>query len=145
MKLATAPPATSEERLAADLETWRILNGPVLPFDEAAARHFIERSYRRAQDATAALHHDQAGRAMTPDRQAPLAAVSAPALVIHGTADPLRPPAHGQALAAQLPNARFHPVPGMGHAFFSPGLPAQIAQLILAHTINDGPGTGLAI
>ncbi len=76
-KLATAPPATSDERQAADLETWRILNGPILAFDEAAARQFIERSYRRARDPAAALHHDQAGRVMTPDRQAPLSLVRA--------------------------------------------------------------------
>ena len=92
MKLATTPPATSDERQAADLETWRILNGPVLPFDEAAARHFVERSYHRARDPAAALHHDQACRADHPDRQAPLATVTAPALVIQGTADLLRPP-----------------------------------------------------
>ena len=65
---------------------------------------------------------------------ASLAAATAPATVIHGTADPLRPPAHGQALATQLPNARFHPVPGMGHSFFSPKLPPQIVQLILARS-----------
>jgi pimeloyl-ACP methyl ester carboxylesterase len=135
--MASSPPATTEERLAADLETWRILNGPVLPFDEPAARAHVELSHRRATDYSAALHHDQAGRAMTPDRQAPLSRVTAPAQVIHGTADPLRPPAHGEALAAQLPAARFHLIPGMGHTFFSPGLSAQIAQLILAHAVGD--------
>jgi pimeloyl-ACP methyl ester carboxylesterase len=139
MKLASSPPATPGERQAADLQTWRILSGPVLPFDEQAASQHIELSYRRAKDPVAALHHDAAGRVMTPDRQAPLAEVTAPAQVIHGTADPLRPLAHGQALAAQLPAARFHPILGMGHAFFSPGLPHQLAELILAHTAAGSP------
>jgi len=135
--MATAPPS---DRAAADLETWRILNGPDLPFDEPAARRLIADSHRRAKDPSAALHHDAAGRAITPDRQAPLSTVKAPAQVIHGTADPLRPLPHGQALAAQLPAAQFHPVPGMGHSFLSPGIPAQVASLILTHTATDDPG-----
>jgi pimeloyl-ACP methyl ester carboxylesterase len=98
------------------------------------ARHLIERSRLRARDYSAALHHDAAGRTMTPGRQASLRRVAAPAQVIHGTADPLLPPTHGQALAAQLPEAHLHLIPGMGHAFFSPGLPAGIADLIVAHT-----------
>jgi len=135
MKMASSPPTTPDDRLAADLETWPVLNGPVRPFDEPAARHLVEQSRRRARDYSAALHHDAAGRSMTPDRQAPLATVKAPAQVIHGTADPLLPPAHGQALAAQLPAAKLHLVPGMGHSFFSPGLPSTIADLILAHSV----------
>jgi len=70
---------------------------------------------------------------MTPDRLAPLSKIPAPALVVHGTADPLRPLPHGQALAARIPLARLEAVPGMGHGFFSPGLPRHIGQLILDH------------
>jgi pimeloyl-ACP methyl ester carboxylesterase len=55
-------------------------------------------------------------------------------LVIHGTGDPLLPLPNGQALAALIPGARFEAVPGMGHGFFSPGIPARIAGLILDHT-----------
>ncbi len=46
---------------------------------------------------------------------------------------------NGEAVAAQIPGARFTPVPGMGHGFFSPGLPAEIAHLILPHTIERNP------
>ncbi len=60
--------------------------------------------------------------------------VPAPALVVHGTSDPLLPLPHGQAVAALIPGARLATVPGMGHGFFSPGLPAQVARLILGHT-----------
>ena len=71
---------------------------------------------------------------MTPDRLAPLSNITAPTLVIHGTADPLRPLPHGQALAAEIPQARLKTVPGMGHGFFSPGLPRHIGEIILGHT-----------
>ncbi|HEX6524584.1 MAG TPA: alpha/beta hydrolase [Streptosporangiaceae bacterium] len=132
--MASSPPATPAELVTANTETWRILNGTTLPFDADAARRHVEASIARARDFQAATHHDLAGRQMTPERQAPLSRVTAPTLVIHGTGDPLLPLANGQALAALIPGARFEAVPGMGHGFFAPGIPAKIARLILDHT-----------
>lgn len=131
---ATRPRTTREQQVAAAVETWRVLNGDALPFDEKAARRFVETSYDRAADFAAAANHDLAGRQMTPDRLAPLSKITAPTLVIHGTADPLRPLPHGQALAAQITDARLEAVPGMGHGFFSPGLPRHIGESILGNT-----------
>jgi pimeloyl-ACP methyl ester carboxylesterase len=132
--LAASPPATHEERLATALETWRVLNGGVLPFDEEAARRNVELSYERDPDQASATNHDLAAKRMTEDRRVPLSGITAPTLVVHGTADPLRPPAHGEAVAALIQGARLHTVPGMGHGFFSPGLPERVADLILDHT-----------
>ena len=75
-----------------------------------------------------------------PDRLAPLSKISAPALVIPGTEAPLRPLPHGQALAAQIPHARLETVPGMGHGFFSPGLPGHVGQIILDYTKSPPAG-----
>jgi pimeloyl-ACP methyl ester carboxylesterase len=132
--MASSPPATPQARIAANVETWRILNGTTLPFDDGAARGHVEASVARAGDFQAATHHDLTGRQMTPGRQAPLSGITAPTLVIHGTSDPLLPPANGQAVAALIPGARFEAVPGMGHGFFSPGIPTEIGSLILDHT-----------
>lgn len=132
--MASAPPATYQERVTANVETWRILNGSALPFDADAARRHVEESIARARDFQAATQHDLAGRRMTSERQAPLSRIAAPTLVIHGTGDPLLPLANGQAVAALIPGARFEAVPGMGHGFFSPGVPGQVARLILEHT-----------
>ncbi|WP_188187439.1 alpha/beta fold hydrolase [Nonomuraea sp. SYSU D8015] len=128
---AAMTPATREERLAAGLETWRVLNGGVLPFDEDAARRFVEESYDRTTNPDAPLNHDKAGRRMTEDRRAPLDSIKAPTLIVHGTADPLLPLPHGKALAAAIPHARLETIAGMGHALLSPGLPRRIAELIL--------------
>ncbi|MFI5843010.1 alpha/beta fold hydrolase [Catenuloplanes sp. NPDC051500] len=118
-----------------DVQTWRVLNGDVLPFDEPAARTFVARSHARAGNLAAALNHDLAGRRFDDDRRAPLSTITAPALVVHGSADPLFPPAHGEALAAQIPGARLEVLPGMGHhPFFAPGLTGRIADLIIHHT-----------
>jgi pimeloyl-ACP methyl ester carboxylesterase len=119
----------------ADVRTWRVLNGDVLPFDEPAARRFVEHCHARAGDITAALHHHLAGQRWTDDRRAALSAITAATLVLHGSADPLFPPAHGEALAAQIPAARLEIVPGMGHhPFFTPGLTERIADAIIRHT-----------
>jgi pimeloyl-ACP methyl ester carboxylesterase len=134
------PQTTRQQQVAAAVETWRVLNGDALPFDEPAARRFVEASYGRAADFAAAANHDQAGRQMTPDRLAPLSKITAPTLVIHGTADPLRPLPYGQALAAQIAQAKLEAVPGMGHGFFSPGLPRHIGESILSNT-QPPPGS----
>jgi pimeloyl-ACP methyl ester carboxylesterase len=44
-----------------------------------------------------------------------ITAIRAPTLVIHGTDDPMFPPAHGEALAAAIPGARLLLVEGLGH------------------------------
>ncbi|MFI9638513.1 alpha/beta fold hydrolase [Micromonospora sp. NPDC051925] len=135
MDSAKAPRATAQQRMDADVQTWRVLNGDVLPFDEPAARRFVEHCYARANDIAAASNHDLAGRRWDDDRRASLSRITAAALVLHGSDDPLFPQAHGEALAAQIPAARLEIVPGMGHhPFFSPGLTERIADSIIRHT-----------
>ncbi|MEV8637176.1 alpha/beta hydrolase [Streptosporangium sp. NPDC051023] len=135
-QLAGKPPTTREEHIAASLATWRTLNGDALPFDEQAARRFVEAAYDQADRPASAANHDLAARQMTEDRLVPLSSIKAPTLVLHGSEDPLRPPPHGRAVAAQIPGAHLRTVPGMGHGFFSPGLPRRIAELILEHTTS---------
>jgi fermentation-respiration switch protein FrsA (DUF1100 family) len=44
----------------------------------------------------------------------PLSSISAPTLIIHGTADPMFPVEHGQALAHEIPDARLLRLEGAG-------------------------------
>ncbi len=41
--------------------------------------------------------------------------ITAPVLVVHGGADSFIPPAHGRALAAAFPHARYLEIPALGH------------------------------
>jgi pimeloyl-ACP methyl ester carboxylesterase len=41
--------------------------------------------------------------------------ITAPTLVIHGTADPLFPYGHAEALAREIPHAELLPLEGVGH------------------------------
>jgi pimeloyl-ACP methyl ester carboxylesterase len=45
----------------------------------------------------------------------PIASIAVPTLVIHGTADPMFPLEHGQALANEIPGARLLTIEGAGH------------------------------
>jgi pimeloyl-ACP methyl ester carboxylesterase len=56
-----------------------------------------------------------------------------PTLVIHGTADPLFPIRHGEALAAEIPGARLLRLKDAGHGVERPDW-ETIARVILDHT-----------
>src|SRR3954451_13010755 len=91
----------------------RMLAGGVRPFDEVAWREFVGCDVERARDIAASQNH-----AMIPEGDVPpepISSIAAPTLVIHGTADPMFPLAHGQALAAEIPGARLLTLEGAGH------------------------------
>ncbi len=113
-----------------DVALFRVFNGPVRPFDEAAAREMLELALSRATDPAAAANHHRAVWRDDPGLSAPLSSITAPTTVLHGDQDPINPLGHGQALAAAIPGARLHVVPGMGHVLTSPGLPEEVADLI---------------
>lgn len=109
----------------------RVLVGRVRPFDEAAARDLVRRDVGRARDVAARHNHDLiAGDERAP---APLSSIAVPALVIHGTADPLFPIGHGEALAAEIPGARLLRLTDAGHGVERPDW-AEIVRAILDHT-----------
>jgi pimeloyl-ACP methyl ester carboxylesterase len=122
---AGAPPG-----LESDVALFRIFNGPVRPFDEPAARAALELALSRATDPAAAAHHDRAAWRDAPDLHTPLSSITAPTSIVHGDHDPVFPLGHGEALAAAIPGAPLHVVPGMGHVMTSPGLPEEVADLI---------------
>lgn len=96
------------------VEDSRVLAGTAHPFDEAELRAFIERDYDRsggylsAMTNHAALKVGDAWRGRLHEMKAPL-------LVIHGTADPVYPIEHGEALAAIVAGASLVRLEGGGH------------------------------
>jgi pimeloyl-ACP methyl ester carboxylesterase len=91
----------------------RVLAGGQRPFDEAAARDLPRREIERARNFAAAQNHDT-----IPDdgrSREPLSSIDVPTLVIHGTADPMFPLEHGQALAEEIPTAGLLSLEGAGH------------------------------
>ena len=102
-----------------------------LGFDEAAARRTARLVVQRSHDVAAAGNHWQLAGDSDPF---PMSAIRVPTLVMHGTADPLFPFPHGEALAAEIASARLVPLPGMGHEHPPPALWDVVVPALLAHT-----------
>jgi pimeloyl-ACP methyl ester carboxylesterase len=108
----------------------RVLAGP-RPFDEDAFRDLAHRDAERARNPASAANHT-----ILPDGgrlRGPIASITAPTLVIHGTADPLFPVEHGRALAEEIPGARIVTLPDAGHLLVRADW-EPVARAILDHT-----------
>jgi pimeloyl-ACP methyl ester carboxylesterase len=108
----------------------RLLAGGRRPFDEAAIRGLVLRDVDRARDFGAAQNHDLLAEGESSRK--PLSSVTVPTLVIHGTADPMFPVEHGEALAREIPGARLLRLEGAGHGVDRADW-AAIARGILEH------------
>jgi len=109
----------------------RMLSGGARPFDETVWRELVRRDVERARDIAASENHS-----MIPDGDVPsepISSIAVPTLVIHGTADPMFPLAHGKALAEEIAGARLLTLEGAGHGIDRADW-EPIARAILAHT-----------
>jgi len=113
--LLAPPPTTKEEYFARHAQTWKVLRAGSFPEDEALDRARAERNFARGLNPAGVGRQFRAVLA-SGSRKERLHAVKAPTLVIHGTVDPLVPPAHGQDTAASIPGAKLLMIEGMGHA-----------------------------
>jgi pimeloyl-ACP methyl ester carboxylesterase len=109
----------------------RMLAGGARPFDEEAWRELVRRDVERARDIGASQNHNQIAEGDAP--AGPISSIAAPTLVIHGTADPLFPPAHGQALAEEIPGANLLMLERAGHGLERADW-ERVSNAILAHT-----------
>jgi pimeloyl-ACP methyl ester carboxylesterase len=91
----------------------RVLAGEESRFEEAEARDLVQRDVARANDYAAVQNHELLENDDKPRK--PLSSIEVRTLVIHGTADPVFPLPHGQALAAEIPGARLLSLEGAGH------------------------------
>ncbi len=73
----------------------------------------------------------QAAAAMSHDASSRLSEITAPTLVLHGTADRVVDPRNGDLLAERIDGARLEPLPGLGHLFFWED-PARTVALLRA-------------
>jgi pimeloyl-ACP methyl ester carboxylesterase len=117
----------------------RMLAGGARPFDEVVWREFVGRDVERARDIAASQNHTMIPEGDVPSE--PNSSIAVPTLVIHGTADPMFPLEHGQALAEEIPGARLLTLEGAGHGVDRADW-KTIARAILDHTaIRDGENT----
>lgn len=106
----------------------RRIAGTAHPFDEGGFRALLQEEVRRGR-APGGFGRQVAAVGVAGDRRSRLAAITAPTLVIHGTDDPLFPPACGEDTAASIPEAEMMLIAGMGHDL-PPSLYRAIADAI---------------
>lgn len=110
----------------------RLLTGGRRPFDEPFARDLVRRDMDRALNHPSAQNHELIEGAQPRGR---LSDISVPTLVVHGTADPLFPIEHGEALASGIPGARLLRLEGAGHGV-EPADWETLAAAIADHTAS---------
>jgi pimeloyl-ACP methyl ester carboxylesterase len=133
MAVLLAPrPAERAGAIEAAVATAHATSGPGYPIDADHIRAKATRMFDRAHRPHAAARHLAAITAQG-NRCARLAGVTAPTLVLHGSADPLVPVEGGRDTAKCIPGAQLIEIDGLGH-----GIPRvlweRFADLVAAHT-----------
>jgi pimeloyl-ACP methyl ester carboxylesterase len=108
------PPSSRDGYVEQAVKTFKVIGSPGYPMDEPHFREIVGRAYDRC------FHPPGVARQLhaincSGNRTRALGQVDLPALVIHGTADPLVRLSGGRATARAIPGARLHLVEGMGH------------------------------
>ena len=96
------------------VDLFKVISGTGIPFDRESHRLLAGRYFDRSFSPQGTAHQLIA-TLMQPNRHSQLAALTMPALVIHGDDDPLMPLAAGRETAEAIPNADLVIMQGMGH------------------------------
>ena len=134
--LLTPQPVERRAYINFNVKTMQAIAGSGFEFDEQFIRNISARTYDRG------FYPQGVGRQMMAvmaqeNRKSALASVTVPTLVVHGTADPLVPAAHGKDTADAIPGAQLLLVEGLGHDLPRTKEPwPQVIEAILAHTMK---------
>jgi len=112
--LMAKPPSSREGYVEQAVKTFKVIGSPAYPMDEARFRQLVGRAYDRS------FHPPGVARQLhaincSGNRTRRLRGLDLPALVIHGTDDPLVRPVGGRETARAIPSARLRMIEGMGH------------------------------
>lgn len=138
MEAMMQPPATTVEgRVQQYFNLYATFEGEAFRMTDAEIAARVEAD-GAAGDPNAPARQGAAATA-SGDRRDRLAGVTVPALVIHGSDDPLFPVSHAESTAAALPDAQIEIVEGLGH-IASDAVAGKIASHVA--TFVNGPSEG---
>jgi pimeloyl-ACP methyl ester carboxylesterase len=106
--------ASDEEKLAFEVRNVAVFNGPNFLPSEAELRKRVQQLAERCNYPPGMLRQFDAVLG-TGSLLGYSKAITAPAVVLHGSHDPMLRPRNGRSVAAAIPGARFVVVDGMGH------------------------------
>ncbi|WP_337187525.1 alpha/beta hydrolase [Phenylobacterium sp.] len=133
---APDPKADFEAFVAHGMKNARVIGSPGYPWTDEDLRARVESDYRRAFNPTGVIRQRRAIGA-DGDRTEALRKLAVPAVVLHGTDDPLVQLKDGEATAAAIPGAELRVIPGMGHDL-PPGLYDTFIEAIVAAAAKAG-------
>ena len=112
--LMAKPPSSRAGYVEQAVQTFKAIGSPAYPMDEPHFRELVGLSYDRSFDSSGVARQLHAINC-SGNRTARLRQLDLPALVVHGTADPLVRASAGRATAASIRGARLWLIEGMGH------------------------------
>jgi pimeloyl-ACP methyl ester carboxylesterase len=118
---------------------WRLIAGSAHTFDEETIRDLAAQEIERTDNVRTSMNHAllQTSHVAGDERwYNRLAEIQVPALVIHGTEDPVLPYAHGMALQKELPQSALLTLTGAGHELHRDDWDVIISA-ILSHTSSS--------
>jgi pimeloyl-ACP methyl ester carboxylesterase len=133
--LFAPPPTTREGAAERAVELSRIIGSPGYERDEEWLQERARIAFDRGYD-PAGTSRQAAAVVAASDRTEPLHGVRVPALVIHGTDDPLVDVSGGRATADAIPGAELLLVKGLGHDL-PPGIWPRLIDAI-SETVRRG-------
>lgn len=136
MALMARPPKTSDvDAIVSHLcHSFRVIGSPAYPVPDAILRQRIATAVRR-NVCIAGVARQLVAITASGNRVKLLKSVTAPTLVIHGSADPLVPVEGGRDTAQLIAGAELAEIAGMGHDF-PPALDTMLVQMIAAHCLR---------
>lgn len=136
LQLLRTRPVGADEAAAVDYidRLFAVLGSPAWPTSPALRRARALEAVRRAP--TGRSSERQLAAILADRRSHLLPGIAARTLVLHGSADPMLPPAHGRDLARRIPRARLLEIAGWGHDL-PDGLMPQLAAELAAHFLAD--------
>lgn len=111
------PPQTFEEKVCQRIEGWNQLNGYEYPLDGKINREIQEEFLTRLRNPKVILNHIFVLNNLKSEmliRYIP-SKIKTPAVILHGSEDPIFPYDHGLALSQKIQNSEYIFIEGMGH------------------------------
>jgi pimeloyl-ACP methyl ester carboxylesterase len=113
--------------LVAQLQFWKSLSSSRFSFNKQRYQELYQEGFIVRQGYNPnCLPHQFTAIQRSGSRMQELSSITAPTLVVHGTADPLIPEAHAAVYAQQIPHATYLALNGIGHE-----IPDGIASEVL--------------
>ena len=131
--MLTPPPIGRDAIIEFNMNLFNKISGTGFAYDQTWLREHVARGYDRSYYPQGAAR--QLAAVFTQQNRKPaLKSLSVPALIVHGSDDPLVNVECGRKIAAAIPDARLMIVEGMGHDLPHGGAWLQIVDAIIDHT-----------